>query len=103
MTFGLTLTKRGRRVLRLVPVLLVLLVLAGGGWRWLRDSSLVRVNSVEVTGVTASDGAEGRGALEDAARGCAPLYRPRPAGSPRCTRAPRYSPRPSASTPRWRP
>jgi cell division protein FtsQ len=74
MTFGLTLTKRGRRVLRLVPVLLVLLVLAGGGWRWLRDSSLVRVNSVEVTGVTASDGAEVRAALEDAARGMTTLH-----------------------------
>src|SRR3954447_22258406 len=74
MTFGLTLTRRGRRVLRLVPVLLALLALLGAGWLWLRDSGLVRVRSVDVIGVTASDGPEVRAALEDAARGMTTLH-----------------------------
>jgi cell division protein FtsQ len=74
MTFGLTLTKRGRRVLRLVPVLFLLLALGGGGWLWLRDSGLVRVRSVVVTGVTASDGAKVQAALVDAARRMTTLH-----------------------------
>jgi cell division protein FtsQ len=74
MTFGLTLTKRGRRVVRLVPGLLALLALLGGGWLWLRDSALVRVKYVDVTGVTASDGAQVRTALEEAARGMTTLH-----------------------------
>src|SRR4051794_443307 len=74
MTFGLTLTKRGRRVLRLVPVLFLLLAVLGGGWLWLRDSGLVRVRDVTVTGVTASDGPQVQAALADAARGMTTLH-----------------------------
>jgi cell division protein FtsQ len=67
MTLGLTLTQRGRRVLRLVPVLLLLLALAGGGWLWFRDSGLVRVHDVAIAGVTSSDGEQVKAALTDAA------------------------------------
>lgn len=68
MTLGLTLTKRGRRVLRLVPVALALLALAGGGWLWFRDSGLVRVRDVAIAGVTSSDGQQVEAALTDAAQ-----------------------------------
>jgi cell division protein FtsQ len=68
MTLGLTLTKRGRRVLRLVPALLLVLGLAGGGWLWLRDSGLVQVHDVAITGVTTSDGAQVKAALRGAAQ-----------------------------------
>src|SRR4051812_38390776 len=74
MMLGLTLTRRGRVLLRLVSGLLVLAALGAGGWMWLRDSSLVRVGDVDVTGVTASDGAQVRAALEDAARGMTTLH-----------------------------
>jgi cell division protein FtsQ len=67
MTIGLTITPRGRRLLRRGLALAAVLALAGGGWAWLRDSSLVRVREVEITGVTASDGARVRAALEGAA------------------------------------
>ena len=67
MNLGLTLTKRGRRVLRLVPVLVLALALAGGGWLWFRDSGLVKVHDVTITGVTASDGEQVKAALTDAA------------------------------------
>jgi cell division protein FtsQ len=39
-----------------------------GGWAWLRDSSLVQVRDVTVTGITSSDGDRVRAALEDAAQ-----------------------------------
>ena len=68
MTLGLTLTKRGRRVLRLVPGLLALLALAGGGWLWFRDSGLVKVRDVAIAGVTSSDGEQVKAALTDAAQ-----------------------------------
>ena len=68
MTLGLTLTKRGRRVLRLVPGLLLALALAGGGWLWFRDSGLVTVRDVTVAGVTSSDGEQVKAALSDAAQ-----------------------------------
>jgi cell division protein FtsQ len=67
MTLGLTLTKRGRRVLRLVPVLFVVLALAGGGWLWFRDSGLVKVRHVAIAGVTSSDGEQVKTALTEAA------------------------------------
>src|SRR3954466_3700002 len=53
--------------------LAALLVLAGGGWLWLRDSSLVAVKEVEITGVTSSDGDRVRAALESAALGMTTL------------------------------
>jgi cell division protein FtsQ len=46
----------------------VLVALLGGAWIWLRDSSLVRVRSVTVTGVSSSEGAAVRRALIRAAR-----------------------------------
>jgi cell division protein FtsQ len=60
-------TPRGRRLARLGVALVLLLALVGGGWMWLRDSSLVAIRDVRITGVTASDGAEVRTALEAAA------------------------------------
>src|SRR5688500_17284132 len=42
-------------------------VLLAGGWLWLRDSSLVRVKDVTVTGATTSEAARIRSALERAA------------------------------------
>lgn len=68
MTLGLTLTQRGRRLLRLVPAVIVLLVLAGGGWLWFRDSGLVKVHDVAIGGVTSSDGEQVKAALTDAAQ-----------------------------------
>jgi cell division protein FtsQ len=68
MTLGLTLTKRGRRVLRLVPALVLALALGAGGWLWFRDSGLVKVRDVAITGVTASDGEQVKAALTGAAR-----------------------------------
>jgi cell division protein FtsQ len=64
---GLTVTRRGRRVLRLAVGLVGVLALAGGGWMWLRDSSVVAVRDVQITGVTASDGEQVKAALESAA------------------------------------
>ena len=64
---ALTVTRRGRRLLRLGLGLVVVLALAAGGWMWLRDSSLVAVRDVQITGVTASDGEQVKAALEGAA------------------------------------
>jgi cell division protein FtsQ len=47
--------------------LVVLLACAATGWMWLRDSSLVAVKNVEITGVTASDGDLVKSSLEAAA------------------------------------
>src|SRR5215216_1161686 len=64
---AVTVTRRGRRVLRLGLGLIVLLAAAAAGWMWLRDSSLVAVKHVQITGVTASDGDRVKTALETAA------------------------------------
>jgi cell division protein FtsQ len=48
--------------------LVAVIVLTGGGYFWLRDSSLVAVKDVQITGVTASDGDKVRSALEAAAK-----------------------------------
>ena len=59
---------------RLIPtpkvlIALVALVLAlGGGWLWLRDSSLVAVKKVQITGVTGANAAQIRRALRASAR-----------------------------------
>lgn len=47
--------------------MVAVLALAGAGWMWVRDSDLVAVRDVHVTGVTASDAAQVRAALESAA------------------------------------
>ncbi|MBE2314701.1 FtsQ-type POTRA domain-containing protein [Solirubrobacter sp. CPCC 204708] len=44
------------------------IVLTGGGFLWLRGSSLVAVQDVQITGVTASDGDKVRAALESVAK-----------------------------------
>jgi cell division protein FtsQ len=64
---ALTVTRRGRRLLRLGLGLIVLLACAATGWMWLRDSSLVAVKDVQISGVTASDGDRVKSALEAAA------------------------------------
>ena len=43
------------------------LALLAGGWLWLRDSSLVAVRQVSVSGLTGSDAPRVRAALQDAA------------------------------------
>jgi cell division protein FtsQ len=55
------------RALRYGLALVALLGLAAGLWLWLRDSSLARVRDVQITGITASEGAQVRAALEKAA------------------------------------
>ena len=62
-------TRRRVRVrLRLVVAGLATLALLGGGWLWLRDSSLVAVQQVSITGVTGPDAARIRSVLTLAAR-----------------------------------
>src|SRR3954471_1971306 len=64
---AVTVTRRGRRVLRLGLGLIVAFAVLSAGWMWLRDSSLVAVKDVQITGVTASDGDRVKSALEGAA------------------------------------
>ena len=64
---------RGVARRRLVALLAVLVLLAGA-WLVGRDSSLVRVTSVTVTGVSSSEGAQVREALTDAARQMTTLH-----------------------------
>jgi cell division protein FtsQ len=56
-----------RRALRVLLCALLAVPLLGGGWMWLRDSSLVSVRHVHVTGVEGVDGVQIRTALDDAA------------------------------------
>ncbi len=72
---SLTAGARQRRGLaRLIPppkvlIALVAIVLAlGGGYLWLRDSSLVAVKKVQITGVTGANAAQIRRALRASAR-----------------------------------
>jgi cell division protein FtsQ len=50
------------------------LVLLLAGWFWLRDSSLVAVRTVEVTGIDGPQGARVRAALEEAGRSMTTLH-----------------------------
>ena len=50
------------------------LALLGGGWLWLRDSGLVAVDQVSVTGVSGSEAPRVRAALEGAARDMTTLH-----------------------------
>jgi cell division protein FtsQ len=70
----MTLTKRGRRVVRLLPGLVLLLALAAGGWMWFRDSGLVKVRQVNVIGLTESDAPQVRAALTEAAQRMTTLH-----------------------------
>lgn len=62
-----------RAPLRLIVVAAVLAVAGGAGWMWARDSSLVRVKDVFITGVSVGDAAQIRGALRSAAEGMTTL------------------------------
>jgi cell division protein FtsQ len=53
--------------LRALAVVLALLALAGGGWVWLRNSSLVAVQRVTIVGVSGRDAHQIRAALSSAA------------------------------------
>jgi cell division protein FtsQ len=50
------------------------LALLGGGWLWLRDSSLVAVRQVSVSGLNGPDAPRVRAALQDAARDMTTLH-----------------------------
>jgi cell division protein FtsQ len=51
-----------------VAVVLLIAALLGAGWLWLRDSSLVAIRHVEITGVTGPDSGRIRAALTAAAQ-----------------------------------
>jgi cell division protein FtsQ len=59
---------------RAVGACAAVLTLLGGGWLWLRDSSLVAVRQVSVRGVSGSDAPQVRAALQDAARDMTTLH-----------------------------
>jgi cell division protein FtsQ len=63
-----------RSFLRGFAAVIVLAGLGIGGWLWLRDSSLVAVTAVRVSGATTSDEARIRAALESAARDMTTLH-----------------------------
>ena len=56
-----------RRPLLALSIALLTLALLGGGWLWLRNSSLVAVERVEVTGAVGAEGHAVRAALDEAA------------------------------------
>jgi cell division protein FtsQ len=60
--------------IRAVAGCAAVLVLLGGGWLWLRDSSLVAVRQVSVSGLTGPDAPRVRAALQDAARDMTTLH-----------------------------
>jgi cell division protein FtsQ len=85
MSIDHTLTRtRGRRTVRavrlrrpnrrLVLAVALLALLAGAGYRWGRDASIVQVRAVRVTGTTSSAQPRIREALEGAARGMTTLH-----------------------------
>ena len=53
---------------RVALVLVALAVALGGGWLWLRDSSLVSIDRVSVTGESGPDAAQIRAALGQTAQ-----------------------------------
>jgi cell division protein FtsQ len=61
--------RHNRRLVRGALCLLLAVALLGGGWLWLRDSSLVAVRHVHITGVRGPDAVEIRQALDSAAKG----------------------------------
>jgi cell division protein FtsQ len=70
----LTLPRSGRPRLRLLIAIVVLAGLLGGGYLLLRDSGLVRVEEVRVTGVSSSAEPRIDAALDAAARGMTTLH-----------------------------
>jgi cell division protein FtsQ len=69
---GLRLSNTVKR--RLLLLLALTLLLAGGYQFWLRDSSLVAVDDVSVTGLTTKDAARVRATLTSAAHGMTTLH-----------------------------
>jgi cell division protein FtsQ len=65
---------RRRPPVRAVAGCAAVLALLGGGWLWLRDSSLVAVRQVSVSGLTGPDAPRVRAALQDAARDMTTLH-----------------------------
>ena len=65
---------RRRAFLRGFAAVIVLAALLTGAWMWLRDSGLVRVTAVHVTGATTSEKSQVRTALESAAREMTTLH-----------------------------
>jgi cell division protein FtsQ len=63
-----------RHFLRGFLAVMLLAVVLGGGWYWLRDSGLAKVTVVHVTGATTSEQSEIRAALESAAREMTTLH-----------------------------
>jgi cell division protein FtsQ len=59
---------------RLVAGCLLALALLGGAWLWLRDSSMVAVKRVTVTGLSGADAPRVRAALQDAAADMTTLH-----------------------------
>jgi cell division protein FtsQ len=59
---------------RAVGACVAVLALLGGGWLWLRDSSLVAVRQVDVSGLSGADAPRVRVALQDAARDMTTLH-----------------------------
>src|SRR3954463_5306902 len=60
--------------LKFAALAALIAALAVGGWLWLRDSSLVQVTKVDVSGVTTSEPQRVTQALDDAARGSPTLH-----------------------------
>jgi cell division protein FtsQ len=60
--------------LKITAIAAVTAALAVGAWLWLRDSSLVQVTKVNVSGVTTSESQRVTQALDDAARGMTTLH-----------------------------
>lgn len=64
----MTVKRRVRVPVRVVLAMAVLLLLVGAGWFWLRDSSLVAVRKVAITGVSGAEAGQIRAALTRSAR-----------------------------------
>jgi cell division protein FtsQ len=62
------------RRLKAGAVVVAVIALTAGGAIWLRDSSLVAISDVQISGVTASDGEQVERALTDAAQGMTTLH-----------------------------
>lgn len=70
--FALSVPPRARRPLAVA--LLVLAILSGAYFLWLRDSSFVAIDQVQVTGLTSRDAPRVRAALRSAARDMTTLH-----------------------------
>jgi cell division protein FtsQ len=60
--------------MRVIAIAVAVLAVAALGWFWLRDSSLVAVDDVTVTGISGPDAAHISSALQDAARDMTTLH-----------------------------